>query len=112
MKREDGRHKAAETDKGIIFSFKVLKKHLQILAANYKPDNVANNYIFYKLETLNREGRIKLYEIYKETHRKVQELMENEEYKGDMPVFSAGFFDMFFLKPGKNKKRNKTGGEK
>ena len=113
MKKEDGRYKATGADKGIILSFEVLKKHLQILAANYKPDNTANNYIFYKLETLNKKGRAKLHEIYKETHRKVQRLMEDKEYKEDTPVFSAGFFDMFFLKPGLNKTdQNKPGGEK
>ena len=108
MKRKDGRHKATGADKGIILSFDILRKHLQILAANYKPDNVANNYIFYKLETLNKEGQAKIYEIHKETHMRIQEIMEDEAYKGDIPIFSGGFFDMFFLKP----QKNKTGGKK
>ena len=104
MKTEDNRYKATKADRGIIKSFEILKKHLEILAANYKPDNLKNNYIYYKMETLNNKGLEKLCEIHKETHRKVQKLMEKQEYKGDMPIFSAGFFDMFFVKVPLNKK--------
>ena len=105
MKAEDTKYRATKADKGIIRSFDLLKKHLEILAANYKPDNVKNNYICYKMETLNNKGLKKLYEIHKETHRKVQKLMEKKEYNGDMPIFSANFFDMFFTKAPINKKR-------
>ena len=55
----------------------------KILAEEYKPDNATNNYLYYKMETLNKEGIKELYEIHKETHRKVQRLMEKKEYKGD-----------------------------
>ena len=103
-KTEDDIYKATETDKGIILSFEVLKKHLRILLSNYKPDNVANNYIYYQMESLNKRGLKKLYEIYRETHRKIQELMKQKEYKGDMPTFSAGFFDRFFIKASASKK--------
>ncbi|MDE0119094.1 MAG: hypothetical protein OXM55_03700 [Bdellovibrionales bacterium] len=105
IKKDNNRYKAIETDKGIILSFKVLKKHIKILAEKYKPDNVANNYIYYKMETLNKEGMRELYKIHKETHRKVQRLMEKEEYKGDTPAFSVGFFDMLFLEASNNKRR-------
>ena len=91
-------YRALEGRKGIILSFNILKKHLKILADNYKPDNIKNNYIYYKMETLNKEGIRKLHEIHKEKHRKVQEIMEDARYKGDMPIFSAGFCDMLFLK--------------
>ena len=103
-KTEDDIYKAIKTDKGIILPFEILKKHLKILLSNYKPDNVANNYIFYKMESLNKRSLKKLYEIYRETHRKIQELMKQKEYKGDMQIFSAGFFDMFFTKEPVNQK--------
>ena len=103
IKRDDNKYKATEMDKGIVLSFEVLKKHIKILAEEYKPDNIANNYIYYKMETLNKKGMKELYEIHKETHRKVQKLMEKEEYKGNIPIFSVGFFDMFFLKDSKTK---------
>ena len=105
VKTKNDIYKATKTDKGIILSFRILKKHLKILLSNYKPENVANNYIFYKIESLNKKGLKKLYEIYRETHKKVQEIMKQKEYKGDMPTFSAGFFDMFFTKEPVNKKR-------
>ena len=104
-KKDNNRYKATKTDKGIILSFEVLKKHIKILANEYKPDNIANNYIFYKMETLNKEGMRELYKIHKETHRKVQRLMEKEKYKGDMPIFAVGFFDMLFLEDPKNKRK-------
>ena len=97
IKATDNKYKATETDKGIILSFEVLKKHIKILAKEYKPDNIANNYLYYKMETLNKEGLKELYEIHKETHKKVQKLMEKEKYKGDIPIFSVGFFDMLFI---------------
>lgn len=103
-KTKDNRYKAARADREIIQSFEILKKHLEILAANYNPDNMANNYIYYKIESLNEKGLQKLYEIHEETHRQVQKLMGQKEYKGDIPIFSAGFFDMFFIKAsGRNK---------
>ena len=88
----------ATSQRGVILSFEVLKKHLRILAENYKPDNVANNYIYYKMESLNKKGMKELYEVHKEAHRKIQKIMETAEYKGDIPLFSAGFFDMFVIK--------------
>ena len=30
--------------------------------------------------------------------------MKQKEYKGDMPTFSAGFFDRFFIKASASKK--------
>ena len=103
IKKDNNKYKATEMDKGIILSFEVLKKHIKVLADEYKPDNVANNYIFYKMESLNKEGRQELYKIYKKAHRKVQGLMEKEEYKGDTPMFAVGFVDMLFLEEPKNK---------
>ena len=50
-----------------------------------------------------------MYEIHKETHRKVQKLMEKEEYKGDIPIFSVGFFDMIFIKDPEAKKEEQNG---
>ena len=91
-------------DKEIILSFEVLRKHIKILAEEYKPDNVANNYICYKMETLNDEDRTELYKICKETHRKVQRIMEDEKYKGDTPTFFAEFADILFLEEPKNKR--------
>lgn len=100
-----GRYKATEVDKGIVFSFEALKRHLKILVDRYKPDNASNNYIYYQTESLNRKGLKRLHEIYKETHKKVQKLMEQEENKGDMPIFAAGFYDMFFIRTLENKRR-------
>ena len=79
IKTNDNKYKATETNKGIILSFEVLKKHIRILSEEYKPDNIANNYLYYKMETLNKKGMKELYAIHKETHRKVQKLMEKEE---------------------------------
>ena len=99
IKKDDNHiYRAVEARRGIILSFEVIKKHLQVLAENYKPDNVANNYIYYKVESLNKQGMRALYEVQKEAHRKVQKIMETEEYKGDIPLFSAGFFDMLMTR--------------
>ena len=103
MKIQNNRYRAIKADRGIILSFDVLKKHIEVLAENYKPENKANNYIYYKMESLNEKGFLKLHEIYKETHRKVQKLMESEEYKGDMQIFAVGFMDMFFMREPANK---------
>ena len=59
------------------------------------------------METLNKKGLRKIYEIQKEVHRKVQEVMEEDECKGDMPIFSIGCMDMFFFK--RTKKRRGGG---
>ena len=99
VKKDDNNiYRAVAANKGIILSFEVIKKHIQILAENYKPDNVADNYIYYKVETLNKKGMNALYEVQKEAHRKIQKIMEAEEYKGDIPLFSAGFFDRIVTK--------------
>lgn len=55
-KTKGGQYKATQTDKGIIVSFPLLKKHLKILAASYNPNNVENNYIYYKTESINRKS--------------------------------------------------------
>ena len=96
-KTNDGRYRAIDTKKGIVLSFEVLKKHISILAEKCKPDNFGNNYVYYKTETLNKAGFKELQKIYKEAHRKVQRLMEKEEYQGDIPTFAVGFCDMFFI---------------
>ncbi|MDE0151975.1 MAG: hypothetical protein OXK80_05730 [Bdellovibrionales bacterium] len=98
VKKEGDRYRATNQKKGIVLSFKVLKKHIVTLAERYKPDCKGNNYIFYKTESLNKAGIKELKKINKETHRKVQRLMEKEEYKGDTPMFSVGFCDMFCIK--------------
>ena len=100
-----GRYRATQTDKGIIVSFELLKKHIKILASYYNPDNAANNYIHYKIESLNEAGLKKLHDMHREMHRKVQKLMETEEYKGEIPVFSAGFCDMLLYNHQRNKKK-------
>ena len=102
-KDKDNIYRATEAKKGVILSFEVIKQHLKVLVENYKPDNVADNYIYYKMESLNKKGMKELYEVHKETHRKIQKIMETEEYKGDIPLFSAGFFDMFIIKDPKNR---------
>ena len=104
IKKDDNRYRATE-DKGIVLSFEVLKKHIKIWAEEYKPKNFENNYIFHQMETLNDEGRRELYQIYKDAHRKVQRLMEDEKYKGDIPMFAVGFVDMLFLEDPKNKRK-------
>ena len=81
IKTKNNRYKATKADKGIIRSFEVIKKHLEILGTNYNPDNMASNYIYYKIESLNEKGLKKLHEIHEESHRKVQKLMEQREYK-------------------------------
>ncbi|MCY4512179.1 MAG: helix-turn-helix transcriptional regulator [Bdellovibrionales bacterium] len=103
VKKDQNNIYRATARKGIVLSFEVLKKHLKILAENYKPDNMANNYIYYKMESLNKTGMKELYEVHKEAHRKVQKIMETAEYKGNIPLFSAGFFDMFILKEPKER---------
>ena len=98
-KDESNIYRATEANKGIILSFEVIKRHLQILAENYKPDNAAYNYIYYKMETLNKKGMKAVCEVQKEAHRKIQKIMEAEEYKGNIPLFAAGFFDKLITKP-------------
>ena len=105
-KSKGGRYRATQTDKGIIISFELLKQHLKILAENYKPGNAVNNYIYYKIESLNEKALIELHNIQRETHKKVQKLMEKEESKGDIPVFSAGFCDLFFIRSQKKEEKN------
>ena len=104
--KKDERHvyRAVDGGKGIILSFELIKKQVQVLAEHYRPDNVANNYIYYKTESLNKKGRRELYEAHKELHKKVQEIMENKENKGEIPLFSAGFFDIFTIMDPENKK--------
>ncbi len=95
-KTKDNRYRATNVKKGIVLSFEILKKHISVLAGKYKPDNFGDNYAYYKTETLNKAGFKELQKIYKETHRKVQKLMEKEEYQGNIPTFAVGFCDMFF----------------
>ena len=104
-KSSGGQYRATQVDKGIILSFELLKQHLKFLAENYKPSNVANNYIYYKIESLNEKALRELYDIQRETHKKVQELMEKPENKGDIPVFSAGFCDIFLIRSSKQQKK-------
>ena len=106
-KAEDNRYRATNVNKGIVLSFEVLKKHILVLAEKYKPDNCGNNYMYYKTETLNKAGFKELQKIYKEAHRKVQRLMEKEEYQGNIPTFAVGFCDMFFTEQ-QNKGKGKA----
>lgn len=105
-KAEDNRYRATNVNKGIVLSFEILKKHVLVLAEKYKPNNFGNNYVYYKTETLNKAGFKELQKIYKEAHRKVQRLMEKEEYQGNIPTFAVGFCDMFFTE-----KQNKSNGK-
>ena len=112
VKTADNKYRATETDKGIIYSFDIIRKHIEILIAKCKPDNVKNNYIYYKMETVNKEGLKKLYEMQKEIHRGVQQLMEDEKYKGSLPIFAIGCLDMLPIKEPANKEEKEEAEKK
>ena len=93
-KNENLRYKVIEKNKDTILSFRLMKAHLMFLAEQYKPDNLDKNYIYYWVDSLNKEGWKKVMRIHQEAHKKVQKVMDSEEYKGDISGFSIGCSDM------------------
>ena len=96
-KSDNNVYRATNEKKGMTLSFEVFKKHSMALIERYQIDNFGRNYIYYVTESLNEEGLKKLRAIYRETHRKVQKLMEKQENKGNIPVFAGGYCDMFCI---------------
>ena len=93
-KGEDGHYRVTEQKRDTILSFRLIKAHLMFLAEQYKPDHLDTNYIHYWVESLNEEGRKRVMKIHQEAHRKILQIMQNEDYKGDVPVFSIGCSDI------------------
>jgi len=50
----------------------------------------------YLYQCVNREGLTKLHEVSSESVRKVSEIMANEKYVGDIPVYSINVMNSFF----------------
>jgi len=92
-KETNGCYKVTESSKDTVLSFRLIKAHLMFLAEQYKPDNLNKNYIYYWVESLNEEGLKRVMSVQQEAHRKMQKIMDSEEYKGDTPVFSMGCSD-------------------
>ena len=86
-------YKIKDKDKNTIFSFRLLKAHLLFLAEQYKPDNLKNNYIHYWVGFLNTQGEKKLMKAHQDFHRVVRGIMEDEENKGNRPIFSIACSD-------------------
>lgn len=82
--------------KQITTSFKLIQKHIETLNKFYKSDKPENNYAFYGIDTLNKQGVLELMRANKEFHKKTAEIMNKKENKGDIPVFSTGISDMLF----------------
>ena len=101
-KDQSGRYKSSDSTKGIILSFKTIKKHLQILIEHYKPDDVRNSYIYFGVETLNTAGVVELLKIHKEAHKKMAKLMTKKEFYGEIPVFSVGCCDKLCIREPEN----------
>ena len=93
-KTENSHYKVKEKNKYIIFSFRLIKAHLMFLAEQYKPDNRKSNYIHYLAESLNEEGKRKVMKAHQELHRKIRTIMDSEDNKGDIPVFSVACSDI------------------
>ena len=93
-KSENSRYQVIEKSKDTILSFRLMKVHLMFLAEQYKPDNLDKNYIYYWVDSLNEDGWRKVMKIHQEAHKKIQKVMDSEEYKGDISGFSIGCSDM------------------
>jgi hypothetical protein len=96
IKDEDGRI-SVMTDGILVRSFESIKAHLSTYARFYKPNHVGQkrNYVHSLSSGLNRKGIEKGQELHREFHEKMQALYRDENYKGEIPMFSVGFCDSF-----------------
>ncbi|MDE0119826.1 MAG: helix-turn-helix domain-containing protein [Bdellovibrionales bacterium] len=94
--KEEDNHYRVNTDgeyKGTGLSFKLIKTHLIFLAKQYKPDNSKNNYIQYWVESLNEKGQQELMKAHHEFHKRVRRIMNSEDNRGSIPMFSIACSD-------------------
>ncbi len=92
-KNEKGYYKVIDRSKDTILSFKLIKNHLMFLVEQYKPSDSNKNYVHCWTEFLNEKGMKKVMYLHQEMHRKIQEVLDDDECKGDIPVFSIGCSD-------------------
>lgn len=86
-------------EKNFSLDVSIAAGHLSELVRFYKPTEVSKgNNIFYTLsETLNEEGIQKIKEIQKEAVKKIFEVMNENEFAGEIPYFSLNLADTFDL---------------
>ena len=98
-KSEELYYKATEKHKKIVLSFQLLKSHVQFLTEQYKLHNIDNNYIHYLISNLSKKGVKEVMKVHLEAHKKVQDIMDTEEYKGNISVFSVSCSDILSDQP-------------
>ena len=91
IRKSDSCYKATQNT---ILSFQLIKNIVRILTEQYMTDNINNNYIYYLVNTVNQEGIKKIMKAHQKVHQEIQEIMNSEECKGDIPVFSVACSDV------------------
>jgi hypothetical protein len=96
IKEENGRI-VVLNDGILVRSFESIKSHLSTYARFYKTNHVGQkrNYVHSLSSGLNKKGIEKGQELHREFHEKMQALYRDENYKGEIPMFSVGFCDSF-----------------
>ncbi len=79
----------------LVRSFESIKKHLSTYAKFYHPEHVGmgRNYASSIFYGLNESAISKVQDIHKRMHKEVQDIVLDENNRGDFPVFSVSFFD-------------------
>ena len=94
LKNKENYYQLTEPNKNIVLSLSLIKNHVISLMEQYNCNNIDNNYIHYLVNTLNEEGVRKVMKVHQETHRKVQEIMGDSRFAGDIPLFSLACSDL------------------
>ncbi len=95
--KDDNGRISVVTDGILVRSFDSIKSHLSTYARFYKTSHVGQkrNYVHSLSSGLNKKGVEKGQELHREFHEKMQALYRDENYKGEIPMFSVGFCDSF-----------------
>lgn len=89
------RYKLVLGTQSLTTSFEIIKKNAGFLLDFHSAKHVGKdrNYIFIVNNGLNKDGISKMQELYREFHQKLQSLISNPSYIGEIPAFAIGCMD-------------------
>ncbi len=99
IKNKEGSYKIKNKNIDTVLSYELTKKHVAFLVDQFNSHHLGgdtnyNIYIHYATGSVNQKGMKKIMEVHRQAHEQVQNIINNPENDGDIPVFSTGCNDV------------------